>query len=71
MAALVIALDESGVLPKARYRDVLLHLWTTMPEEEAVSETATVVESLLGLLGDDGTQVPVPGWPGRIVVGVE
>ena len=47
VAALVIALDECGVVPKNRYTDVLHRLWQEMPEEEAVGEAGTVIERVL------------------------
>lgn len=50
VAALVIALDESGVLEKNSYRDALDRLWLGMAEEEAVGEAGAVIERMLELL---------------------
>ena len=50
VAALVVALDESGVLPKDKYHDALRRLWIQMPEEEAVGEAGAVIDRLLDLL---------------------
>lgn len=59
VAALVIALQESGILPQGRYSDVLHRLWGEMPEEEAVGEAGAVIERVLDLLGAGaGTAYP-------------
>lgn len=50
MAALIIALDENGVLPKHDYCDTLRRLWLQMPEEEAVGDAGTVIERMLDFL---------------------
>lgn len=50
VAALVLALHESGVLPQNSYSDTLHRLWTRMPEEEAVGEAGAVIERMLDLL---------------------
>ena len=50
VAALVVALDESGVLPKDKYYDALRRIWIQMPEEEAVGEAGAVIDRLLDLL---------------------
>ncbi len=51
LAALVIALDESGALSKDKYRDVLLRLWADLPEEESFDGEAIVCQRLLDYLG--------------------
>lgn len=51
LAALIVALDENGVLPRQRYCDVLLRWWNEMPEEDAQGATGFVFERLLDLLG--------------------
>lgn len=50
VAALIVALHETGVLPKDKYRDVLHRLWIGMPEEQAVGEAGAVIERMLDLL---------------------
>ena len=50
VAALVIALQESGVLAPGRYRDALHRLWTEMPDDEAEGEAGAVIEQMLDLL---------------------
>jgi len=50
VAALVIALDESGVLAKNSYRDALDRLWFAMEDEEAVGEAGAVIERMLDSL---------------------
>lgn len=52
VAALVMALHESGVLPKDRYRDALHRLWRGMPEEEAAGEAGAVIERVLDILDE-------------------
>jgi len=59
MAALVIALNEAGVLPNHGYRDVLHSLWLEMPEQQAVGEAGAVVERVLELV-DTGVGAPYP-----------
>lgn len=54
VAALVIALDECGVVPRHRYCDALTRLWQEMPDDEAVGEAGAVIERVLELLGRDG-----------------
>jgi hypothetical protein len=54
VAALVIALDECGVVPRSRYNEALHRLWREMPEEEAVGEAGAVIEQVLDLLETDG-----------------
>lgn len=50
VAALVIALDDAGVLPKENYTDALNRLWLDMPEETALGEAGGVIERMLELL---------------------
>ncbi len=50
LAALIIALDESGAMSKEKYRDVLLRIWTDLPEEESFDGEAIVCQRLLEYL---------------------
>ena len=50
VAALVIALDKSGVLDKSAYREALRRLWLDMADEEATGEAGAVIERVLDLL---------------------
>lgn len=54
LAALVIALDESGVMPKEVYSDALHRLWQDMPEDEAIGEAGAVIERVLDMLESPG-----------------
>ncbi len=51
VAALVIALQESGALPRDKYGEVLNRLWREMPDEEAMGEAGAVIERVLDLVG--------------------
>ena len=51
VAALVVALHETGVLPKDEYAAALNRLWIGMPDEEAAGEAGAVIERVLDLLG--------------------
>lgn len=51
VAALVIALNETGVLPMDKYADVLNRLWIRLPDEEAEGEAGAVIARVLDLLG--------------------
>jgi hypothetical protein len=51
VAALVMALHETGVMPKDEYTAALNRLWIGMPDEEAVGEAGAVIERVLDLLG--------------------
>lgn len=69
VAALVIALQENGVLPLGRYSDALHRLWLEMPEDEAVGESGAVVERVLDLLAAHAsTAYPSKGGKGDIPV---
>jgi hypothetical protein len=50
VAALVVALHETGVLPKDQYAAALNRLWIGMPDEEAAGEAGAVIERVLDLL---------------------
>ena len=50
LAALVLALEEQGALSRDRYRDILVGLWTAMPEDEAFDREAQTCERLLEFL---------------------
>ena len=50
VAALVIALDECGARPKETYRNVLLRLWSDLPEEETFDADDLVCQRLLEYL---------------------
>ncbi len=50
VAALVIALDETGAMPKEKYRDVLRRIWTDLPDEETFDADALVCQRLLDYL---------------------
>ncbi len=50
LAALVLALEERGALSRDRYRDILVGLWTAMPEDAAFDREAQVCERLLEFL---------------------
>jgi hypothetical protein len=55
VAALVIALDEFGILSKSHYSNILESLWEEMPDEVAVGEAGVVIERVLEhLRGGDG-----------------
>ena len=60
VAALIVALHESGVLPKDNYHDALRRLWIQMPEEEAVGEAGAVIDRLLYLLRPRADVVRLP-----------
>ncbi len=60
VAALIMELDESGVLPKDKYNDALRRLWIQMPEEEAVGEAGAVIDRLLDLLRPRADVVRLP-----------
>lgn len=57
LAALVLALEERGALSCERYRDILVSLWTALPEDEAFDREAQTCERLVefldGSLTDD------------------
>lgn len=50
LAALVLALEECGALSRERYRDILLRLWTAMPEDDAFDQEAQACARLLEFL---------------------
>lgn len=50
LAALIIALDGNGVLPKNKYEDALRRLWLEMPEEAALGDAGAVIERMFELL---------------------
>ena len=50
MAALILALEEQGALARERYRDILVDLWTAMPEDAAYDREAQVCERILEFL---------------------
>ena len=50
LAALVLALEERGALSRDRYRDILVGLWTAMPEDAAFDREAQTCERLLEFL---------------------
>ena len=61
LAALVLALEECGALSRDRYRDILVRLWTAMPEDEAFDQEAQTCERLVAFLdasprGDEGAE---------------
>ena len=58
VAALIIALDEAGVMPKEMYIDAINRLWLDMPEETALGEAGGVIERMLDLL-DTGANRPL------------
>lgn len=47
VAALVMAMDEAGVLSSSRYRDLLNSLWVGMPREVALGDAGAVIEQML------------------------
>jgi len=49
-AALVIALDNAGILPRTAYCAELRQLWRDMPEDAAGGPAGAVVEEILDLL---------------------
>lgn len=61
VAALVIALHDSGVMPLQRYNDALHQLWLEMPEQEAVGESGAVIERMLDLLAARAVTAVPPG----------
>jgi len=50
LAALVLALEECGALSRERYRDILLCLWTAMPDDDAFDREAQACAQLLEFL---------------------
>ena len=52
LVALVLALEERGALSRERYRDILVRLWTELPEDEAFDYEAQVCERLLSFLDE-------------------
>ena len=75
VVALVIALDEVGVLPKEKYTDALNRMWLDMPEETALGETGGAIERMLELLenaghSSAGAARPRQGKPGLDAVTV-
>jgi len=50
LAALVLALEERGALSRERYRDILVSLWTAMPEDAAFDREAQTCERLVEFL---------------------
>ena len=52
LAALVIALDEAGVMSKERYRDTLQRLWSEMPETDDFEVEALSCHHLFEYLAD-------------------
>ena len=50
VAALVMALHESGMVPKERYRGALLRLWRSMPDNDAAGEAGAMIERVFDIL---------------------
>ena len=50
LAALIIALDESGAMPKQRYLDALTRVWTALPDDESFDRESVVCQQLLDYL---------------------
>ena len=53
MTALLIALDEAGILPKAKYRDTLHRLWSELPETDDFETEALSCQSLFEYLAEE------------------
>ena len=58
LVALVLALEECGALSRDRYRDILVGLWTAMPEDEAFDREAQICERLLAFLDETPARPP-------------
>ena len=61
LAALVVALDENGVLPRRLYCEALRALWIEMPAAHALGAGGEMIEQVLDLVGvDDPSSHEVP-----------
>lgn len=50
IAALVVALEKAGALQRRQYEDILKHLWTILPDDEAEGDAGAVIEQVLDLI---------------------
>lgn len=47
LAALIIALDQSGAMPKDRFLSVLTQIWREIPEDDGLDGEAMACQRLL------------------------
>ena len=60
VAALVVALDDAGMLSRTRFDDILKQLWVGMPAEEGEGGAGAVIETILTQVRHSAASCPRP-----------